>query len=140
MKNLSFPQSLLLFVFCVLLFSNCRNRSEIVDPINLLGRWNAIAYKIDSEEQIGNTFNSVVLNFGPISDGVGPFALVTEETNGSSMSQGGEYSLDIDFTKLYLTIAGTTTEYAISFNDDFLRMQGVDEDNRTIDYDCEKVE
>jgi len=112
----------------------------MVDPTYILGKWEVIEYKIDSEQQIGNTFNSVVLNFGEISDGVGPFALVTEDINGSSNSQGGEYSLDIDFTKIYLTINGSTVEYLINFDEDNLMMQGVNEDNQTLEYNCDKAE
>ena len=140
MKNPFFPQSLLLFTVCVLLFSNCRNRPEIVDPINILGKWNVEGYQIDAEEQIGNNFNLVTLNFGEISDGVGPFALTTEDTNGSSNSQGGEYSLDIDFTIIYLTILGETVEYAINFDVDNLIMQGTNEDNQVIGFQCAKAE
>ena len=140
MKNLSLPQSLFLFTICIILFSNCRNKPELVDPSNILGKWNVVEYKIDSEEQISNTYNSVVLNFGAISDGVGPFALVTEDISGSSNSQGGEYSLDIDFTKIYLTILGQTVEYAVNFDEDNLMMEGTNEDNQVINFNCDKAE
>jgi len=140
MKNLSFPQSLMLFTVFIILFSNCRNRPEIVDPSNILGKWNVTAYKIDSEEQVGNTYNSVSLNFGEISDGAGPFAFTTEDSNGSSNSQAGEYSLDIDFTKIYLTLSGETIEYVINFDEDNLMMQGANEDNQVIEFECDKAD
>jgi len=140
MKNLSFPQSLFLFTVCVLLFSNCRNRPEMIDPTHILGKWDVDTYQIDSEEQIGTVYNSVNLNFGEISDGVGPFALVTEDINGSSNSQGGEYSLDIDFTKIYLTLPNETVEYLINFDEDNLMMEGTNEDNKVIKFHCNKVE
>ena len=140
MKRFPFPISLFIFSLIIITFSNCRNKQELIDPLNILGKWNVIEFKIDSENQLGTAYNNISINFGEISDGVGPFAIITEDINGSSNSQGGEYSLDIDFTKIYLTITGTTIEYAINFDMDNLMMQGFDENNRMLEYNCDKEE
>ena len=140
MKIFSIPQTFLFFALLAITFTNCRNKPEFVDPIVILGKWKVVEFKIDTEEQLGNTYNSVVLNFGEISDGVGPFALTTEDINGSSLSQGGEYSLSENLDIIYLTITSETVEYAINFDTDNLMMQGTDENDRVIEYNCNKEE
>jgi len=140
MKKLSLASSLLFFSLIVITFSNCRNRAEIIDPIHILGKWNVMSYIIDAEEQIGTTYNKTTLNFGEIRDGEGPFALITEDLNGNTISQGGVFSLSTDFTILFLTINGNTVEYAINFDKDSLIMQGVDENNQTIKFVGDKEE
>lgn len=138
MKNLSIPKAFLFLAFITITFTNCRNKIEFTDPIVILGKWNVFEYKIDSEEQLGKNFNSVTLNFGEIRDGVGPVAITTEDITGGSLSQGGEYSLSVDLTIIYITIMGNTVEYAINFDSDNLLMQGTDENNQLIEYSCEK--
>ena len=140
MKNLSILRTFLFFAFLTIALTNCRTKPEIIDPVVILGQWDVVEFKIDAEEQLGNTYNSVVLNFGEIRDGAGPFAVTTEDMNGSSLSQGGEYSFSVDFDIIYITIIGKTIEYAVNFDFDNLIMQGTDQNNQTIIYNCDKVE
>ncbi|MCI4667846.1 MAG: lipocalin family protein [Bacteroidia bacterium] len=85
-----------------LLLTSCNPENSLAR--NLVGTWEITSYILDGSEEIGNTFQSIEIEFKSYNGDKGKFTFTSVDLEGNELIEAGNYSLDDEGTLVELTL------------------------------------